>query len=110
MSIHVIYKISISFQLYCPSLGFKGLSHIYSLIRRISSPCIITVLQKVSLIDTVVPFLDMREQKKRVEHFSKCYSSALILHFLLGVHHPRAQRVYALTFVTPDQGVETDSV
>jgi hypothetical protein len=84
---------------YCPSLGFKGLSHIYSLIRRISTPCIIAVLQKVSLLDTVVPFLDMREQKKRVEHFSKCYSSARILHFLLGVHHPMAQRVYALTFL-----------
>ena len=82
-----------------PSLGFKGLSHIYSLIRRISSPWNIAVVQKASSLGTVALVLGMREQKKRGGHFSKYYSSARILHNFLGVHHPIALRVYALTFL-----------
>lgn len=75
------FKFKFLFQLYCPSLSFKDLSHLYSLILTHSqdSVALISVIaRKVSLFDSVVPILYMREQKKRYGIFLQVL--AVILH------------------------------
>ncbi|WP_207953474.1 hypothetical protein, partial [Paenibacillus agricola] len=47
------YHFSLVIKLVCPSLGFKGLSRIYSLIRRISSPWKTVAAWKVRSLDII---------------------------------------------------------